>query len=53
MRLKFQPHFCLHIYSISCSKLRKISLSKNSARVIYKPSQSIFIVAIPGFLLAP
>lgn len=36
-------------YLISCSKLWNISLSKNSGNVMSRPSQSFFMVTMPGF----
>ena len=42
-----------HNYLISCSKFSKSLVLKNSIKVIPNPSQSIFIVTIPGFLLLP
>jgi len=38
-------------YLISCSNFSKYSVLKNSVMVISNPSQSFFMVAIPGFLL--
>ena len=43
----------LALYFISCSKFLNSSVSKNSVSEIPKPSQSIFIVTIPGLVLLP
>ena len=42
-----------YIQRISCSRFSKYIVEKNSERVISKPSQSFFIVTIPGLLLSP
>ena len=40
-------------YFISCSRVRNSSVSKKSTSVMPKPSQSIFMVTLPGFWLFP
>lgn len=42
-----------YVYCISCPRLLKASVEKNSSRVMSRPSHSFFIVTIPGFLLSP
>lgn len=52
-RAMLAPTMMVYVYLISCSRLLNSSVSKNSARVISKPSHIILIVSSFGFLLFP